>query len=136
MATVAEDLIAYLLADSNVSGVTTNIHYNNVPESKGKPYIWIQLIGREVTRCLDGGIGPETYFFLVECTSESMSTAKTLNGHCLTALDGFTGTMGARTAAFVHAEDLDDDYETRQAFGDTGNLHVSAIQLQIGIDSR
>ena len=137
MATVAEDLVAYILADGNVSGVTTNIHYNYVPESKSRPYVFIQQIGREVDgRCLDGGIGPEKYQFIVECTSTSISTAKTLMGHCITALDGFSGTMGTRTAAYSHANDLDDDYQSRQDFGDSNNLHVAAMQLEIGLDSR
>ena len=137
MATVVEDLVAYLKADSDITAITQNIHVNFVPESKSKPYIFIQLISREVeARTLGGNNGPSRYRYVLECTSNKASTSKSLMDECLSALDQHTGTMGSRTVAFTHADDLDDNYESRQLFGDNENLHVSAMELSIGIDAR
>ena len=136
MANLPEDIVTYLNTISAITTRGTNIAYNRVPASKSDPYIWFQQIGREADRCLGGEIGPEKYTYVLECTSEDLDTAKDLMDDCLTALDGYSGAMGTRTVAFSQADDLDDDYESRQRSGDSKNFHVAAMQLQIGLDSR
>lgn len=136
MANLAEDLIAFILADGTVSATTTNVHYNQTPSNKSTPYIFIQQSGREVTRCLDGAIGPENYDYIVEATAENINAAKDLADDLLTLLDGHTGTMAGTTVAYVFAEDLGDDIVSRQDFGEAEDFHVSGINLRIGKDAR
>lgn len=136
MANVAEDLIAFLLADGTVSASTTNIHYNSVKGHRSDPFIFIQRTDRLTTRCLDGALGPEEYIYVLECVGTNLNTTQDLMDDCLTALDGYQGSFGGRTVAFCHAEALDSDYESRNTYGTDKDYNIAAMLLSVGVDGR
>lgn len=136
MADLDANLRTFLLADSPVSTVTTNVHVNSVPDNKTKPYIWIQLDDENQELNLGAASGLTTAFYDCEATSTSLSTAKDLAAKIKTALHAHSGAVGDQNVAYMEVTSRDDTYETRQDFGDSKNLHVSALTIEIGVDGR
>ena len=136
MADIDENLITFLAADAGVSAITTSIHINRVPESKTEPYIWIQQDDEFEETDITGGGGAIEYSFDVECTSTDLTEAKDLQSAVKSALHGTSGAFGDQVIAWAEISSKDDTYETRQQFGDLENVHVAALNLEIGVDSR
>jgi hypothetical protein len=136
MANLTENLRAVLIADAGVSAITTSVHVNNVPDSKSKPYVWLQLIDQDHELNLSEAAGTITTNFVCEATSISLATTKNLADAIKTALHAKTGSFGDQNIAFAHITSKDDNYESRQDFGDSQNLHVTGLDIEIGVDSR
>jgi len=136
MANLTENLRAVLIADAGVSAITTNIHVNNVPDNKTKPYVWFQMNDQLHELNLSESAGTITTNFVCEATSTSLTTTKTLAAAIKTALHAKTGSFGDQNIAFAEILSKDDDYESRQDFGDSQNLHVTGLDIEIGVDSR
>jgi hypothetical protein len=136
MANLTENLRAFLIADAGVSAITTNVHVNNVPDNKTRPYIWIKLSGQEHGLNLSEAAGITTTDFQCEATSTSLTITKNLAAAIKTALHAKTGAFGDQNIAFAEIVSKDDNYESRQDFGDSQNLHVTGLDIEIGVDSR
>ncbi len=136
MADLDENLITFLKADATVAAITEVISINRVPENKTPPYIWIQLDDEFDETDLGGSGGTPISVFDIECTSEDLDESKDLQTAVKAALHGHTGSFGDQVIAWAEVTGKDDTYETRQQFGDDKNLHVSALTLEIGTDSR
>lgn len=136
MADIDENLITVLLADAGVSAITSVAAVNRIPESKSQPYIWIQLDNEIEETDIAGSGGAVELVFDIECTSTNLDSSKDLQAAVKTALHGKTGSFGDQTIAWAEISAKDDTYETRQEFGEGENLHVSALTLEIGTDSR
>jgi len=136
MADLDQNLRSFLLADAPIAAITTNVHVNNVPDNKTKPYVWLQLDDESQQLNLGGSTGTIQSFFDCEATSTTLSQAKDLATKIKTALHGYTGSFGDQNVAYVEVTSRDDTYETRQDFGDFKNLHVSALTIEIGEDGR
>lgn len=136
MADLDENLVTFLKDDSTVTAITSNVHVNHAPESKSLPYIWLQMNDRAGEQLLDSSKGPKTFFFDIECTAINLDKAKDLQAAVTAALDGASGTFGTQKIAFADVSSQDDSYQTRQEFGDDENLHVSALNLELGVDDR
>ena len=117
MADLDANLRTFLLADSPVSAVTTNVHVNSVPDNKTKPYIWLQLDDESQPLYLGGTTGLIQAFYDCEATSLTLSQAKDLAAKIKTALHGYTGSFGDQNVAYVDVTSRDDTYETRQGLG-------------------
>ena len=136
MADLDENLRTFLLSDSTLAAITTSIHINRVPESKSNPYVWIQATDFETELNLDGTTGPVTTTFNVEATSTNLDNSKDMQTAIRNKLQGHTGTFGTQKVAFCKVDSLDDAYISRQDFGDFEDIHISALTLFIGTDSR
>lgn len=136
MANITENLRAVLLADAGVSAITTNIHANNVPDNKTKPYVWFQMVDQLHELNLGEAAGVTVTNFICEATSVSLTITKNLAAAIKTALHAKTGPFGGQNIAFAEILSKDDDYESRQDFGDSQNLHVTGLDIEIGVDSR
>lgn len=136
MADLDENLITVLKADAGVSAITSVVAINRMPESKSSPYIWIQLDDEIEDTDIGGSGGIVQSFFDVECTAKDLDTSKDLQAAVKSALHGLSGAFGDQTIAYAEITSKDDTYETRQPFGDSENLHVSALTLEIATDSR
>lgn len=136
MADLDENLITFLAADGGVSAITTTIAVNSVPDADSTPYIWIQLDDEDEPIDLSGAGGLIKAFFDCEATSESLTEAVDLSSAIKAAVHGHTGSFGDQNVAYIEVTSKDDTYETRQDFGDTKNLHVSALTIEIGVDGR
>lgn len=136
MANLTENLRTVLIADAGVSAITTNIHVNNVPDNKTKPYVWFQMNDQLHELNLSEAAGTITTNFVCEATSTSLTITKNLAAAIKTALHAKTGSFGDQNIAFAEIISKDDDYESRQDFGDSQNLHVTGLDIEIGVDSR
>jgi hypothetical protein len=136
MANLTENLRAVLIADAGVSAITTNIHVNNVPDNKTKPYVWFQMNDQLHELNLSEAAGVTVTNFVCEATSVSLTVTKNLAAAIKTALHAKTGAFGDQNIAFAEILSKDDDYESRQDFGDSQNLHVTGLDIEIGVDSR
>ena len=136
MANTTENLLAVLVADAGVSAITTNVHVNNVPDSKSKPYVWLQMVDEDHELNLSEAAGVITTSFICEATSTSLATTKNLAAAIKAAIHAKTGSFGDQNIAFADIMNKDDNYESRQDFGDSQNLHVTGLDIEIGVDSR
>lgn len=132
MATLDENLRTFLLAQAGINSITTNVHNNSTPDTKTTPYIWLQLFDEFQPLKLGGASGIRTSTFDCEATGTSLSQIKTLSAAIKNSLHGYIGAMGDQSVAWVDVTSRDDTYLSRQDFGDSKNLHVLALQIQIG----
>lgn len=139
MATVDEDLKAYLTADSATARqVGTRIYENHVPQTpqgqfnSAVPFLYFVRTGEETFDALDDaqGVAPNIVRFAVECigrnVKESIAIAALVKARCHKAVKA---TMGSRTAT-LFCEDQSEDYVARSGAGDNG-FHVSALQVEV-----
>jgi hypothetical protein len=138
MADLDENIVTVLLADGAVSAITTTIAVNNVPDSReSDDYIWIRSSGKQQSEL---ALGSNTYgdmyieTFDIECTSSNLDNAKDLQSAVGAALHGKNGSFGDQNVAFIDVIDQVDEYETKQDFGDSDNLHVAGLVIEIGVD--
>lgn len=131
MATVDEDLKAYIQTDSSVKAkVGTRIHENLVPPTPVVPFIWFVRTGEETFDCLGDaqGTAPNIVRFSLECvgrnTKEAIAIAALIKARCHKVLNG---TMGSRTAT-LFCENQSEDYEPK-AGGE--NHFISALQIEV-----
>lgn len=136
MADLDENLVSVLLADSAVLAITNDVHVNRVPHNKSQPYIWFQSANKDEQLDLDGEGGAWMEGFDIECCSTDLDEAKDLQAAVRSLLNGKTGTFGDQNIAFAFVQDQDDTYESRQDFGDSELVHVSALYLELGVDGR
>lgn len=136
MADLDENLRTFILADATVAALTTSVHINRVPENKTNPYIWIRTTDTETELNLDGSTGPTLTTFTIEGTSTSLDIAKDMQTAIQSRLQGFTGTIGTQSTAFIRVDSLDDSYISRQAMGDLDDYHICGLTCFIGTDSR
>ncbi len=136
MANLTENLRAVLIADAGVAAITTSVHVNRVPDNKSKPYVWLQMSNQEHNLNLNAASGITITNYQCEATSTSLTTTKTLAAAIKTAMHAKTGTFGDQNIAFAEILSKDDNYESRQDFGDSQNLHVTGLDIEIGVDSR
>lgn len=131
MASVTEDLIAFLLSDADVTHlVGQRVHANHVPEKSSYPHIWLARSGKEKDRDLDGQGGITRHLFDLECISPDLGDAQDVADAVDDRLAGHRGTFGTRRVQGVFLDDQDDDYIPRGTGGDDG-LMVVAQQVTI-----
>jgi hypothetical protein len=132
MATVDQDLKAYLQADASILRVTGGrIHENYVPETPIKPYIWFVRTGDEGFDALDDPIGdpPDKFIFALECVGrnikESSALATLVKNRCHKAVKP---TFGSRTVGLVWCENQADGYEKVNV---AEQSHTSDLQVEV-----
>lgn len=133
MATVGEDLIAYLVANSGVNNLVGNrVHANRVPETSKYPLIWLARGGKQRDKDLEGQGGITRHLFDLECISpqleQSLDVADAVDS--TDCLAGHRGTLGSRRVQGVFVEDQDEEYVPRGNADDEG-LFVAALQVTI-----
>lgn len=131
MASIGEDLIAFVIADSAIATlVDQRVHQNHMPEQSSYPAVWLMRSGKEKDRDLDGQGGIVRHTFDVEALSPDMDEAEELGDALENRLAGHKGTFGARTVQGVFVDDADDDYIPRGNAGDDG---ISVVAQQVTI---
>lgn len=134
MADVAENLEAFLLADTSISNkVGLRLCQDAVPQGKPFPFIWYQRTSTENERCLGETTNtPFSHTFAVECISddinESESLAILVRARCESAACG--GPFGDTTVSNVFCEDQAGDYQPKAADPNSGE-HVAALQVEV-----
>jgi len=132
VATIGEDFVAYLLADSDIaSAVTDRVHYLSVPQNFDDLYVWIGKAAQEHERCFDDGTGDEPFrqFWDIECIGQTLASVDLLAGY-VRALDNDTGTFGAGTVQRIWIADHAEDYVPRGINSDEG-FCIAALQAEI-----
>lgn len=138
MADIAEDLIAFLTADSTIAALVTDansvvgICHNIVPQEMAFPLVWLRRASRETERTLDAAVGeqPDSVRFDLECYGDDLEEAMDLADAVTARLDNYRGTFGTRTAQGMFVEDASDDYVPRGIMGDE-SIHFAALSVQI-----
>lgn len=135
MADLDVNIITVLEANATISAASVEVFVNRTPESVSGAYIWIQLDDEFDETDIAGGAGPVISTFDIECCSTDIHESKDLQKAVKTELHGMSGTFGDQKVAYAEISSKDDTYESRQP-GDLQGLHVSALTLEIGVDSR
>lgn len=138
MADIAEDLIAFLTADTTIATLVTDansvvgICHNIVPQGTEFPFIWLRRASRDTERTLDAAVGdePDSVRFDVECYGDDLDEAMSLAAAVTARLDNYRGTYGTRTAQGMFVDDASDDYVPRGIMGDE-SVHFAALSVQI-----
>lgn len=126
MASVGEDLIAFLIDDPTVTNlVGRRVHANHVPQKSKYPLIWLARSGKEKDRDMDGQGGLTRHLYDLECISPDLGEAEDVADAVDDRLAGHRGTFGARTVQGVFIEDQDDEYIPRGTGGDDGLMTVA-----------
>lgn len=132
MATLAENLKTFLLADTTVKQlVGSRVHYNHVPQGKGYPFIFYQQSGSSDDAALDDSPGaPFRLRFTVECIDTDLARCRTLVNRVQAITNKHRGTVGAQTVQAIFAAEQDDEYVPRGIGSDDGE-HVAALSLEV-----
>lgn len=126
MTCLPQDLRTLVLATTPITDlISTRMHYNHVPESAGKPFLWFRVVSDNEELTLDGVGGLHEALVDLECTANSESAAQNLADAVKTKLHGFQGTMGNETAQAMFLRDKDDDYIPYSNASDEGASVVS-----------
>jgi hypothetical protein len=125
MADFATALRTRLLADSDVSGVTTRIHWNLVPQGVALPYIRLQTISDDRSQHLKGYDTARVTRIQCDCFASSYGTARALAEHVIDAVASPT-TVGGVQFGRTKAEgprDLGEDVDG------IGFIHRASVDL-------
>lgn len=126
MATVTEDLIAFLTADATITNlVGQRVHANHVPEKSTYPLVWLARSGKEKDTDLDGQGGLTRHLYDIEAIGPDLGEAEDVAQAVDDRLAGHRGTFGARTVQGVFLQDQDDEYVPRGTAGDDGLMTVA-----------
>jgi len=128
---IAEDLLAFLLAQATITALTTRVHWNHVPEEPTDLYMWFARAGTDQDRTLDQAQGelPRSVSFDVECIGTDPSNVVDL-AEAVQGLDCAKGTFGSGTCQLVLIGDESDEYVPRGVYSDEG-LHVQVLRLEV-----
>lgn len=138
MASIGEDLRDYLLSLPELTAlVDERIHQDHVPQTPLDPdgyferYIWFEsvAIGREECTNQSQGSPPEWWEINLECIAYTGQEADAMV-EVIRGLDGYKGTLGARTVQGLFVDDQTDDYLPRGLRTDVG-ASVKAVALEI-----
>ena len=135
MATIDEDLKAFLEADPAISAVVVDrICENHVPQAIDTPFIWFARTGDDDEYCLDDepGSGPFRFQFSIECVDEDIGTSANLAALVKHRLNKVANksSFGSTTVQGCWCENQSDDYISRAGGGDSG-FHVSALSAEV-----
>ncbi len=133
MADVAQNLRAFLLADSQIASlVGANVHQNHVPEDRPTPYVWFRQAGvhYEGTTDAEPGAPPDDYLVDLECVSDDLDEAADLAALVRERLAFYRGPFGDSTVQAVLVEDHEDDYLPRNEDADAG-YHAATLRAVV-----
>lgn len=115
MATIVKGLQTFLEAQSTITSVVgTRIYPQHLPRNSSYPCLTHQLVSRTYGHHLSGVTGLSTARVQVDCWGEKLSDVETLAEAVRVALDGYFGTIGDVTVAFVQLDNEQDLSEAPQ----------------------
>lgn len=135
MSTLAEDLRAELIADSEIAtAVVTRVHYQHVPESVVGSYVWFSRSGSsdDDDRTLGDASGQKYHFrelWDMEGISSDLASAQALAG-MLKKFDSHQSSLGDGSVQGIFVRDHTEDYIPRGVLNDDG-FFVGAVQFEI-----
>ena len=140
MATVDENFLAFLKADSTIARlVGARIHENQVPQNPTGDYIWFALAGEEDEYCLDDadGAAPFRFRYAVECVGYSSSDktyglrkSREMANAVKSRVKNYNGSFGDSTVQGLFVDEVSEDYEPRNDFSDLG-FHTRSIAVEV-----
>lgn len=131
MTCLPQDLRTLIVATTAITDlISTRCHYNHVPESAAKPFVWFRVASDNEDLTLDGTGGLHEALCDLECAADSESAAQGLADAVKATLHGYSGTMGNETAQAAFVSDKDDDYLPYSNQSDEG-AHVVAFTLTV-----
>jgi len=135
LADLAENLRAFLLADSSIAAkVGSRVVQDIVGQDRPRPFIWYQRTGITKERCLgETANTPFSHTFAVECIGESLDDVEALailvNARCESAACG-TSSFGGQSVSNVFCEDQSAEYEPKGADLNSG-LYIAPLQVEV-----
>jgi len=131
MTCMPEDLRTLVTATTPLSTlIGTRCHYNHVPESSAKPFVWFRVASDTEERTLDGVGGLHEALVDMECNASTETSAQSVADALKAKLDGYKGAMGNETAQAAFLRDKDDDYVPYSNASDEG-AHVVSFTLTL-----
>lgn len=137
MASVGEDIRAFILASTGIADAlatlnrTNVVAQNNMPEKPPDPRIWYRRAGTDTIRCLGGEAGPHNEEWDLEVLGGDNDEVLAIVAAVKARFDGHRGTMGSsRTVSAIFVDDHDDDYEPRGVASEEA-VNVAALRLTI-----
>jgi hypothetical protein len=130
---VAENLIAFLLADAAIAAlVGENVHQNQVPHEAVFPFIWLQQAGVNYEGVTDAAPGtePDDFLFDLESVSDDVDQAAELSALVRNRLAFWRGAFGDSTVQSILVDDHEDDYLKRNENADQG-IHVASLRATV-----
>lgn len=126
MTCLPEDLRTLIVGTTPIAAlISTRCHYNHVPESAAKPFVWFRVASDNEELTLDGTGGLHEAVCDLECCGNSESSAQSVADAVKSKLHGFKGTMGSETSQAMFMRDKDDDYLPYSNASDEGASVVS-----------
>jgi len=111
---------------------TEGMHYGQVPQEAGDPFLYYARIGTEDARCLGDPVGavPFLHRFTIEVIGSDVAQVQDLARAVRAVLNNRSGPFGSGSVQLVTIDDQDDDYVFRAADDDSG-FHRAALQIEI-----
>jgi hypothetical protein len=132
MTTTEEHMRKFLLADTGIAAaVGPRVAYNNVPQTKGTPYIFFQQTGAVDDIAMDDSAGtPTRPQYTIECVDAKPLDAINLKNLVHARLHKHRGTFGDTTVKGIFAADVADNY-TPNGLGEDAGLHWAALIAEV-----
>lgn len=128
----AQNLRAFMLADTTLRGLVTGIHENQVPQGDtDQAYIWFQQNGKVYDQATDdsAGVSPRSIMFDCECCARGLSASIKI-ADAVRNLFPYRGAFGDTTVKGVFVNDQSEDYVPINDMGDNG-VNVQSLQIEV-----
>lgn len=132
MADTAQNLRAYLLADTTLRGLVANVHELQVPQTGDtQDYIWFSQNGKVYDEATDdaAGVSPRSIMFDCECCSRNLGQSIKI-ADAVRGLFPYRGAFGDQTIKGGFINDQSEDYIPINDMGETG-INVQSLQIEI-----
>ena len=134
MADIAENLTAFLLADTTITAKVGNRVVQDVlAEWKPLPFVWFSRTGTTNERCLgETGATPFSHAFAVECIDASIAASQALADLVRARIETLAngGALGTQTIGNAFCEDQADDYIPANANPNAGEF-VATLSMEV-----
>lgn len=122
---ITQSLAKFLIANANITAVTTEIRPQKLEDGHADPAIVYTLGSDQKQRLTDGFGSMARARFYIDCYSTSYSAVKSLAATVRGELEGFVGTLGDHQAEQIDCDGDEDLFEE-----DT-RLHRVALRFEV-----
>lgn len=128
MATLDENLIAFVLADTSIKDkIGDRLHFGHVPQNTAFPRGLLTRAGSRLDGCLDDAAGtdPTRQTFTLEFQGTKLQDAEALMPLAIDRLNCYRGAVGDVTVQGIFAEDWSSGHVSNTPGDDTGIFTAS-----------